>query len=274
MSVAVVVGRSAADEGAPSAKATYQVPYRLTPLQHVMIRAKINGQGPFNFIMDTGAPVLFIATDVAQRIGIKPDRDDWANLDRFEIEGGVVVRKVRAKIETPFQLEGINGLGLGGVTLHGIVGYDVLARFRLDFDFTRDKMGWTPLDFTPAPPNRLTGKGGAPGGLDALGSVLKFLGNFLGKKTDVDTVARGFLGVEVADADDGVVIKSVLPGSPAERAELKPGDRIRQLQGKKVRTSADLGQLAASLAAGKTARLELSRGGASRQVKVKLAEGL
>ena len=37
----------------------------MTTFQHVLVRAKINGKGPFNFILDTGAPAL-LRLDVAR----------------------------------------------------------------------------------------------------------------------------------------------------------------------------------------------------------------
>ena len=45
---------------------TFQVPYKLTEVKHVLIRAKINGKGPFNFIIDTGAPALFVSKKAAE----------------------------------------------------------------------------------------------------------------------------------------------------------------------------------------------------------------
>src|SRR5581483_11912212 len=105
----------------------FEVPYRLTLPKHILIRAKINNKGPFNFILDTGAPALFIATKVADKIGLDSDKNGWGTIDRFEIEGGVVIPKAKARIETPFQLEGMNGMGLAGCELHGIIGYNILA---------------------------------------------------------------------------------------------------------------------------------------------------
>ena len=67
--------------------------------------------------------------------------------------------KAKGRIETPFQLEGINGLGLAGVELHGMIGYNVLARYRMEIDFTRNKMVWTPLDFQPKSAGRPGRKG-------------------------------------------------------------------------------------------------------------------
>src|SRR5947209_2536504 len=112
-----------ADEAKKAEQKTFRVPYRLTNTNHVLLRVKINGKGPYNFIVDT-----------------------------------------------------------------------VLARYRLEFDFTSHKMGWTPLDFKPPQPVGLGGQV-APGGLDAIGGIMKFAGALLGKRPEQDIVLRGFLGI-------------------------------------------------------------------------------
>ncbi|MDQ7008484.1 MAG: ATP-binding protein [Acidobacteriota bacterium] len=45
---------------------------------------------------------------------------------------------------------------------------------------------------------------------------------------------RPFLGVDVVRGEDGVFIERVVPGSPAERAGLRPGDRIEEIAGTPV----------------------------------------
>src|SRR5207253_375864 len=148
----------------------------------------------FRSILDTGAPALFVATATCKKLGIERDANGWGTFDRFEIEGGVVLTKVQGRVEDPFQLEGMNGLGLAGAELHGIIGYNVLARFRIEFDFTRDKMAWTALGYDPPRPEGLGGQG-APTGMEAMGGVLKLLGGLLGKKPEPVVTLRGFLGV-------------------------------------------------------------------------------
>src|SRR5262249_3245607 len=148
-----------------------------------MVRAKINGQGPFNFIVDTGAPALFVTDDVAEKIGVKPDKKGWGTFDTFEIEGGVVLKDFKVRIEEPFQLEGMNGMGLAGFELHGMIGYQLLAKFRIEYDFTRTKMAWTELpNFEPAEPEGLGGKPAGAGGLELVGSLMKGLGALMGSK--------------------------------------------------------------------------------------------
>ena len=70
---------------------TYDVPYRLTVPKHILVRAKINGKGPFNFILDTGAPALFFTEKVAEKCGVARDKNGWGTCDKVEIEGGVVM---------------------------------------------------------------------------------------------------------------------------------------------------------------------------------------
>jgi hypothetical protein len=205
----------AGDEKAPAK--IYHVPYRLTTTSHVLIRAKINGKGPYNFILDTGAPTLFVSTAVCKKLNISADEKGWGTFDRLEIEGGAVLEKCRGRVEDPFQLEGMNSLGLAGLELHGILGYTVLARFKLGFDFTQDKMTWQPLNFEPPRPLGMDEKS-MPSGMEALGGVMKLLGAFMGKKSLRDAPPRGFLGLLLEESPAGVTAKEVLQEGPAAEA--------------------------------------------------------
>src|SRR5215831_7627621 len=95
-----------AEEPANKAPKSFQVPYRLTKPKHILVRAKINGKGPYNFIVDTGAPALFVAVPVARKAGVKADDKGWGVFDRFEIEGGIVLTRIKGRVETPPQVEG------------------------------------------------------------------------------------------------------------------------------------------------------------------------
>src|SRR5207249_11448573 len=131
-----------------------------------------------NFIVDTGAPILFVSTPVGKKLGLAADVKGITVLDKLEFEGGLALEKVKCRVETPFQLEGMNGMGMAGVELHGILGYTVLAHFRMEFDFTRDKMTWTRLAFEPPPPQPVGGKG--PQELEAIGGLMKAVAFLMG----------------------------------------------------------------------------------------------
>jgi hypothetical protein len=263
-----------ADDAPPKAAKTYQIPYRLTVPKHVLVRAKINGKGPFNFILDTGAPALFVSEELCKKLGIKADRRGWGTFDRFEIEGGVVLEKAKGRVETPFQLEGMNGMGLAGAELHGIIGYNVLARYRMEIDFTHDKMKWTELDFEPTAPAGLGGGKGGGGGLEIFGSIMKFLGAMMGTKATPDVTPRGFLGVELGEGDENPVVKSVLGKSPAAEAGVKSGDVVTHVQGRGVQNVEDVERLLRKVTAGRKVQLTVLRGKETKEITIKAGEGL
>jgi hypothetical protein len=262
-----------ADEVKKSEATTYHVPYRLTTTSHVLVRAKINGKGPFNFILDTGAPALFVSTAVGKKLKLEADKSGWATLDKFALEGGAVVTKAKARIEDPFQLEGMNGLGLAGAHIDGIIGYNILARFRMEFDFTKDKLAFTTLDYDPPPPQGLGGGAGAAGGLDTMAAIMKFLGGFLGQKAEPDIILPGFLGLQLSDDKDGVQVKSVLAKGPAATAGLQVGDHINQVGGKKVTSVVDFRRQTSKLPAGARVQLSIRRQDEAKEVTVQLAKG-
>src|SRR5258707_1020517 len=115
----------------------------------------------------------------------------------------------------------MNGLGLAGVELHGVIGYNVLARYRIEYDLTSDKLVFEPLTFDPPPLMPLGGKGG--GDIQTMGPMVKMITSLLGIKPNFDTVPRGFTGIEYDEKDGKVTVKAVLAGSPAEKAGLKVG---------------------------------------------------
>src|SRR5262245_9472391 len=85
----------------PKSPVTHEVPYRLTDTKHVLVRVKLNGKGPFNFIIDTGAPALILTEATAKKAGGKAD-GTWTAFDKMEIEGGVTIDKPRGLAIDPF----------------------------------------------------------------------------------------------------------------------------------------------------------------------------
>ncbi len=250
------------------------VPYKLTGTNHVMVRVKINGKGPFNFIVDTGAPALFVATKVAKKVGVEKGEDGWGTFDHFEIEGGLKIDKARGAIEDPFQLEGMNSLGMAGIELHGMIGFNLLAKFKIQYDFTSDKLVLTPLTgFNPGVPPRFN-KGGGQGGMEFIGMAMKFLGPLMGFKGVPTRKPRGFLGVELAETDSTVTVKSVLPGSPADKAGIKVGDTIKNMNQDKIDLISDVTKSASKRAIGDEIAFTIIRSGSEKEITVKLGKGL
>jgi serine protease DegQ len=256
-------------EGRPVA-----VPYRLIDTHHVMVRIKINGKGPFNFIVDTGCPVLIVSSAVGKKIGLEPDAKGWATLDKLELEGGLSQEKVKARVETPFQIEGMNSMGLPGVELHGLLGYTVIAKYKMEFDFKKDQMRWTPLDFEPPAPAPLGGSKGNIANLEAMAGMMKILSFLTGIKPPPPPEPRGFFGFELAEKDGKVVVERVLAKTPAAEAGLKKGDRIDEIEGNEIGTTADVLAEAAKLTPGRSLNLTVIRDGEKHMLKITAGRGL
>jgi peroxiredoxin len=85
--------------------------------------------------------------------------------------------------------------------------------------------------------------------------------------------ARGWLGVElepVAPGQPGVLVLRVVPGSPADRAGLVPGDLLLQLEGETVSQPSDVVRVVTRRAAGTRLGVHASRGGQDRMLAVTL----
>jgi hypothetical protein len=253
--------------------AKYEIPYRLTDTKHVLVRAKLNGKGPFNLILDTGAPAVFITKAVAKKSGADLDDKGWGTFDTFEVEGGLKVDKVKTRVEDLVQIEGMNSMGLAGVELHGVIGYNVLAKFRIEYDFTADKLAFLELKgFEPPGAEKVDAKGGDD--IQTMGPLVKMLAALSGIKPNFEVVPRGFVGVEFDDTKAGVVVKKVLPGSPAEKAGFKTGDVIEAARSATIETGADLAKALAKAGVGTKLKVTVKRGDKTEELTVELGKGL
>jgi serine protease Do len=103
------------------------------------------------------------------------------------------------------------------------------------------------------------------GGGDVIGTA------FLGVRTvDVDSVQpaiRTRLGITT---DRGAFIAEVVSGSGAEQAGLQPGDVITELNGKTIRSAADVGTIVSALKPGDRVRVTIERDGDRRTLTATL----
>ena len=98
------------------------------------------------------------------------------------------------------------------------------------------------------------------------------------------TVQRGWLGVTIQDVDEntakaleldpprGALVASVLPGQPAEKAGLRTGDVIIEVNGAEVKTSNDLLRTIAALPPGEKVKVRVWRKGKGVSMTVRLGE--
>ena len=259
---------------------SYRVPYRVTETNHFLVRVRVNGKGPFNFLVDTGAPALFVGTEVARKVGLKGNPDSfWTDVDRLDFEGGASLAKIKARVEDPFQMVGMNALGLPGASIDGILGYTALARFRIELDPTQDRMTWTRLDFEPEEPfvpkpaskprqsNEMTA-------MNAIGPLAKAAAFLIGKQPEDQLHPRGSLGLALVEEGDAVKVSTVLDGSAASGSGVRVGDRLTKVRDKDVKTLKDALAAVAEVRPGDRVALMVVRDGKPIELNLLAGEGL
>ncbi|HEU5116532.1 MAG TPA: PDZ domain-containing protein, partial [Isosphaeraceae bacterium] len=181
--------------------------------------------------------------------------------------------------EDPFQLEGMNALGLPGATIDGILGFTILARFRMEFDPTRDWMTWTRLNYEPKEPfvPRNAAERQAPAEVQAmnlLGPAMKLMAVFVGKQPEDILHPQGLLGLELTEAKDGTTkVARVLPGTPADEAGVKPGDVLVELHDRSIENLDSAHSAIARIRPGDKVTLTLKRGETTLERTLTAAEG-
>jgi predicted aspartyl protease len=116
----------------------------------LFVEAKINGQGPFRLVVDTGAHGLALAPRVAAAAGLKPFAGGTitvigaagktrvghvAVVDRFEA-GGFAVERFWAYLMNAEDAENFRSMG----EMDGLCGLDVFADVVLEIDFPRKQV--------------------------------------------------------------------------------------------------------------------------------------
>lgn len=267
------VGTIAAQDAKPAD--AFKVPYRLSDVKHVVVRVKINGKGPFNFVVDTGAPAVYLGNEIAKKLGLEvKEAGYWETVDKLEIEGGIKLNDVKVRVEEPFQLVGMNKINAPGMVYHGVLGYTVLSRYQIEYDFsephlTLNKLDWTPP--VPVPHGSLSE--GATKNMKAMIGLSSMATSFIPKKKDAVLVYRGMVGIELAESDKTVTISKVHASTPAKLADLQVNDKILTINGKTVDSLAAVTKAMINIGTEHEVTFEIERGGEKKTIKLLTARG-
>ena len=121
----------------------YAEPTRPDHTGRVMVAVEINGQGPFRFIVDTGANHSAVAPGVAERLALAPATGEMVEV--HGVTGAAMLPAVRVdslrvgNLSLPSTaLPVLPGNIFGGAD--GILGITGLGQMRLDVDFVNDRV--------------------------------------------------------------------------------------------------------------------------------------
>ncbi len=246
---------------APPATATEKgkvatVPFEMLPSNHMVVRAKLNGKGPFRLVFDLGAPITLLSNNASEAAGVvdKNARKSMLFAMRGESEVGTLqVGDLTAKDLPVIVLDHPALRALGGMLgrpLDGIIGFTFFARYKTTIDYQSKTMTFEPVDYEVRNlikdlPERLAGP----------------------KEARRRFLAPGaYFGLSVGDPvggldAPGVPVVDVAKDSPAARAGLKPGDVLTGMDGRWITSIPDAYAAAASAAPEKAVPLDILRNG-------------
>jgi Aspartyl protease/PDZ domain len=253
------------------------VKFDLVSSGHFIVKAKINGHGPYNLIFDTGAPTSLVTPKVAKEAGLTKDATDKPLIPIFGMMGQVKIKDFQIG---DVKAENVNAMIMNHPTveafseafkekygsIEGIVGFPFFARYKMTVDYAAEEMTFVPSGYKPG---------------DVMQDLMQtVMGSFSsgGKPQPKVAAPAGLWGLEISkdkkDEDAGVDVKTVLGGGPAADAGLKSGDRILTIDGRWTDSVTDAYQAASFVKPGKSTVVVVKRDGKEVKLTVLPKTGL
>jgi predicted aspartyl protease len=151
----------ATPDALPADQPLYAVSTRLDRIGRIVAPVYINGQGPFLFMLDTGANRTVLSDDAVQRLGLTLEDDTIAvqGVNGRSLAPTVLVRRLAAG---ELRFDNIALPVLAGPVLDqldGILGMDGLTGKKVTADFVRDRITIVESRGYRAPLNRIVVRG-------------------------------------------------------------------------------------------------------------------
>jgi hypothetical protein len=255
------------DEAAKS----FSIPFEMLPTQHMAIKVKINGKGPYRIIFDTGAPDSLLSNKVAKEAKLAPKNAKQSMFGPFGARGQFTIQTLEAGDLKADNLSTmvldhptVEALASAVGPIEGILGFTFFAHYRTTIDYQKGRITLEPVDYEPG---------------DVLQAILK---KFLAPKNEREAppviAPAGLLGLRVTkaekDEEPGVTVEAVLPGGAAAEAGLKAGDRLLTLDRRWTDTVTDCYLAAGGVRPGTPAEAVVERQGKRLTLKVEPRPGL
>jgi len=264
------VPSASAQTKAPPAKEEAKpiiVKMQMLPSRHFLVKVKIEGKGPYNLILDTGAPLTIITTRLAKDVGlIKKNAPSGFSLfggvnqitiDKLEV-GELVTAKTNAVVMDHPTVDAISNAFLKEHgPIDGIVGFPFFARYAMTVDYQKKELSFTPNNYKPG---------------DYMADMMKNLMSATENKGPRSLTAGGLWGIgidkEKDDEKAGVTVYKVFEMSAAAKGGIKEGDRILTIDGRWTDTLADAFLATSLVKAGKSVPVVVQRDGKEQKLMV------
>lgn len=264
-----------ADEKPLEKPKTQTVKFELVPSGHFIVSVKLNGNGPYNLIFDTGAPTTLITPRIAKEAKLAGEAKDKPIIPLFGMMGQVKVKEfsvgdVTAKdvgamiMEHPtvkaFSQEYEKKYG----SIDGIVGFPFFAQFKMTVDYSTKEMTFTPNGYKAS---------------DVMQDLMQTMMSSMTSKQQKRVAApAGLWGLELDkskdDEADGVDVKAVIAGMSSESGGLKAGDRILTIDGRWTDSIADAYTATSYAKPGKPISVVVKRDGKEVKLTITPKHGL
>lgn len=254
----------------PVAEWSITLPFELLDSGHMAIYLKLNQQGPFRVIFDTGAPSVMFSGNAAKAAGAIRKRArggliggyGQGRLDSVQV-GDLILHDVGAEFRDHPTVQTL-GEAQGG--LEGLVGFPLFNPARMTIDYSDRTIRYSP---------RLDGRKASEGAAqEAMRAMLTRRGN---EREEIIAPAA-YWGMEIRKSDDpsllAVEVLRVFADSPAAAAGLLPGDLILELNKRWTETGADFYRAASLIPPGGKAELQVRRGEQRLQLQLQPRVGL
>lgn len=279
LAVVLSAGLVCADDkpAAKEAPKPQAVKFDLVSSGHFIVKAKVNGHGPYNLIFDTGAPTSLVTPKVAKEAGLTKDAKDKPLIPLFGMMGQVTIKDFQVG---DVKAENVNAMIMNHPTveafsdafkekygsIEGIVGFPFFARYKMTVDYAAKEMTFVPSGYKPGDVMQ-----------DLMQTIMGSFGSS-GKPQPKIAAPAGLWGLELAkdkaDEDAGVDVKAVLGGGPAAEAGLKAGDRVLTIDGRWTDSVTDAYQAASFVKPGKPTVVVVKRDGKEMKLTVSPKTGL
>jgi len=245
-----------------------RVPFELLVTKHIVVMIKINDRGPYRMIFDTGAPVSILNTKSAKETGLISKAGGGGLLNLFGSMDQVKIKKLEMgdlkALDVPVIVMDHPTVELASRLwgpIEGIIGFPFFARYRMTLDYQSKELTFARSGYVPG---------------DILQTLMTLMAG--ADKPAIQRLAPpGVWGFSIEkgrnDEEAGVVVKTVLPDSPAAKGGLKAADRLLSLDDRWTDTVTDCYSAAQYVKPGSKTKVRIKRDGREIELLIEPQSG-